>query len=170
MVSYERGTPARPFHQKSTCLTQLTLGPYVVKNWSRYARNFEGFGFRGACLGLRAWEPVYLIDVSSYRGTSLIRKRLAQGPYSRPWPRALSRSWGVGRFLMSKVPLYMVIGLTDVCVTPSSPGVTQNIALAPCCTCKLHLHVQPPLGLRKSINGEWVSYVQQKESCAPTFR
>jgi len=25
----------RPFHQKSTCLTQLTLGPYVVHNWSR---------------------------------------------------------------------------------------------------------------------------------------
>jgi len=25
----------RPFHQKSTCLTQLTLGPYVVQIWSR---------------------------------------------------------------------------------------------------------------------------------------
>jgi len=26
---------ARPFHQKSTCLTQSTLGPYVVQIWSR---------------------------------------------------------------------------------------------------------------------------------------
>ena len=25
----------RPFHQKSTCLTQLTLVPYVVRMWSR---------------------------------------------------------------------------------------------------------------------------------------
>jgi len=25
----------RPFHQKSTCLTQLILGPYVVQSWSR---------------------------------------------------------------------------------------------------------------------------------------
>ena len=31
----------RPFHQKSTCLTQLTLGPYVVQNWSSYGRKFD---------------------------------------------------------------------------------------------------------------------------------
>jgi len=31
----------RPFHQKSTCLTKLTLGPYVVQIWSRDARNFK---------------------------------------------------------------------------------------------------------------------------------
>jgi len=31
----------RPFHQKSTCLTQLTLGPYVVQIWSRDVRNIE---------------------------------------------------------------------------------------------------------------------------------
>jgi len=28
----------RPFHHKSTCPAQLTLGPYVVQIWSRYAR------------------------------------------------------------------------------------------------------------------------------------
>ena len=33
---------ARPVHQKSTCLTQLTLGPYVVRIWSRYPSNLEG--------------------------------------------------------------------------------------------------------------------------------
>ena len=32
---------ARPFHEKATCLTQSTLGPYVVQIWSRHARNFE---------------------------------------------------------------------------------------------------------------------------------
>jgi len=31
----------RPFHQKSTCLTQLTSGPYVVHISSRYGRNFD---------------------------------------------------------------------------------------------------------------------------------
>jgi len=29
----------RPFHQKSSCLTQLTLGPCVVQIWSRYVQN-----------------------------------------------------------------------------------------------------------------------------------
>ena len=29
------------FHQKSTCLTQLTLGPYVVQIWSRSTPEYE---------------------------------------------------------------------------------------------------------------------------------
>jgi len=28
----------RPFHQKSTCLTQFTLGPYVEQIWSSYVQ------------------------------------------------------------------------------------------------------------------------------------
>ena len=31
----------RPFQKKSTCLTQLTLGPDVVHIWSRDVRKFE---------------------------------------------------------------------------------------------------------------------------------
>jgi len=31
----------RPFHQKSNCITQITLGPYVVQIWSRYGGNFD---------------------------------------------------------------------------------------------------------------------------------
>ena len=31
----------RPCHQKSTCLTQLTLGPDMVQIWSRYPQYFE---------------------------------------------------------------------------------------------------------------------------------
>ena len=31
----------RPFHHKSTCLTQITVGPYVVQIWSRDARDLE---------------------------------------------------------------------------------------------------------------------------------
>ena len=43
-VEYDRGHPhggVRPFHQKSTCLAQLTLGPYAVQIWTRYGRNFD---------------------------------------------------------------------------------------------------------------------------------
>ena len=40
-----------------------------------------------------------------YRGTSLIKNRRLLGPYSRAMPRALWKSWGGGRFLMSEVPL-----------------------------------------------------------------
>jgi hypothetical protein len=32
----------RPFHQKSTCLTQSTSRPYVVQILSRYPPNLEG--------------------------------------------------------------------------------------------------------------------------------
>ena len=32
----------RPFHQKSTCLTQLILGPYAVRIWSRIPQNYGG--------------------------------------------------------------------------------------------------------------------------------
>ena len=38
---YPRGG-VRPLNQTSTCLTQLTLGPYVVQIWSRDAPNWEG--------------------------------------------------------------------------------------------------------------------------------
>ena len=44
--------------------------------------------------------------LGTYRGTSLTRKRTPLGPYRRPMPRVLGGSEGVGRFLMSKVPLY----------------------------------------------------------------
>ena len=37
-------TGVRPFHQKSTCLTQLTLGPHVVQIWPRNPQRFEGGG------------------------------------------------------------------------------------------------------------------------------
>ena len=40
----------------------------------------------------------------TYRGTSLTRKRLPVGPYSRTVPRALRWSWGVGVFLWARYP------------------------------------------------------------------
>ena len=42
LAALESDTPhggVRPFHQKSTCLTRLTLGSYVVQIWSRDPRN-----------------------------------------------------------------------------------------------------------------------------------
>jgi len=47
-----------------------------------------------------------LVMTVTYRGTSLIRKRVLLGPYRRPTPGALWWSWGGGRFFMSEVPLY----------------------------------------------------------------
>jgi hypothetical protein len=40
-----------------------------------------------------------------YRGASLIRNSFPVGPYNRPMPRVLGGFKGVGRFLMSEVPL-----------------------------------------------------------------
>ena len=36
----------RPFHQKSTCITQLTLGPIEVQIWSRNTLELRGNGTR----------------------------------------------------------------------------------------------------------------------------
>ena len=41
-----------------------------------------------------------------YRGISLKRNKPSLGSYSRTMTRALWKSWGAGRFLMSEVPLY----------------------------------------------------------------
>ena len=46
------------------------------------------------------------IPLREYRGTSLIRKRTPLGPCSRPMPRVFGGSYGGGRFLTCKVPLY----------------------------------------------------------------
>ena len=35
----------RPVHHKSSCLTQFTLGPYVVQIWSRHPPNGEEQGY-----------------------------------------------------------------------------------------------------------------------------
>jgi len=45
-------------------------------------------------------------EVSSYRGTSPVRKRSSLGPSSKPMPMVLGGSWGGGRVLMGEVPLY----------------------------------------------------------------
>ena len=45
----------RPFHQKSTCLTQLTLGPCVVHIWTRNPPKLLIFHFSlGSGMGYRA--------------------------------------------------------------------------------------------------------------------
>ena len=42
----------RPVHQKSTHLTKLTLGPYVVQIWSRNPRNSEATWAHGTLYSL----------------------------------------------------------------------------------------------------------------------
>ena len=51
-----------------------------------------------------------------FRGTSLIRKHLPLGPYSKPMPKGLGWSWGEAWFLISEVPLYRE-GADDVSVS-----------------------------------------------------
>ena len=52
----------RPLHQKSTCLTQSTLGPDVLQIWSRYGQNLD------------RTKPLY----STVRTTGLSTRRTTQ--------------------------------------------------------------------------------------------
>ena len=47
--------------------------------------------------------------VFGYRGTLPTSKRTPLGPYRRPVPKVLGGSYGGGRFLMSEVPLYLLM-------------------------------------------------------------
>jgi len=54
------GTPnggVHPFHQKSTCLTQSTLWPYMVQTWSRDPPNSEKRNPRSPPCGALGMEP-----------------------------------------------------------------------------------------------------------------
>ena len=59
--------------------------------------------FAATCLFLR------------YRGTSLIRKRLPVATYSRPVHSVIGGSYGGGRFLLSEVPLYVLVPTVGFC-------------------------------------------------------
>ena len=49
---------------------------------------------------------VHRCTVVPYRGTSLRRKHLPLGPYSRPMPGVTWGSWRDGLFLISEAPLH----------------------------------------------------------------
>ena len=66
-----------------------------------------------------------LVRALQYRGTSLMRKHLLLGPYSRAMPRALSWPWGVECFLMSEVLLYRGCSRSRTC-TASGPPTVQG--------------------------------------------
>ena len=57
-----------------------------------------------------------------YRGTSLNKERLLLGPYSRTMSKAIWRSCGGGRFLMSEVPLYVSVKRPASQFTPQDLG------------------------------------------------
>jgi hypothetical protein len=92
-VSCERGTPAR------SAQPALDTKPRQSVLFHTQASRLSSEDGHSA-------PPV----VSLYKGTSLIRKRYLLGPSSRPVPKILGRSWGGGRFLMSEVPLYRIVG------------------------------------------------------------
>ena len=54
----------RPFHQKSTCLSQLPQGPYVVQSWSRTPRVL-GIETRGGGERHEEHVPVKSLDTLS---------------------------------------------------------------------------------------------------------
>ena len=72
---------------------------------------FEALGrlrcaYRGDAHGpIESSGPRRTFKFPAYRGTSLIRKCHLQGPYGRPIPRALGRSWEGWRFPMREVPM-----------------------------------------------------------------
>ena len=49
-------------------------------------------------------DPPFEVLLRCYGGTSLIRKHLSLGPHSRPMPRVIWRSEGVGVFLSARYP------------------------------------------------------------------
>ena len=63
----------RPFHQKSTCLTRLTLGPNVVQIWSRYPSN------QGSRHQIRGFGP--------YFTNSVLHQVVADPGMVRTWQR-----------------------------------------------------------------------------------
>ena len=69
----------RLFHQKSTCIMQITSGPQVVQILAQQPPNFEATR--------AAYSTVWL------RGTSLIRNIPPVGPYSRTIPRIPWQPW-----------------------------------------------------------------------------
>ena len=72
----------RPFHQKSACLTQLTLGLYAVRIWSRntpesgpnktFVRHHVDRSSAYILVAVRVSDSAYQLV---YRGTSPIRNR-----------------------------------------------------------------------------------------------
>ena len=87
---------------------------------------------RGTC---RGWEPLIrppllsanwqstsLPRLATYRGTSLIRKRIPLEP-SRTMPRVQGRSSGGGQFLMSELTPYAPHGLNPKTPNPDPTGV-----------------------------------------------
>ena len=57
----------RTFHKKSTCLTQLTLGPYVVHIWSRNPQHVEATKPANSTV----WTLFRKVSISDISGTYL---------------------------------------------------------------------------------------------------
>jgi len=92
---FTRGGPLEPFYPRRALGALL---PEAGPSWARCSQHASHVSARAD------WRK------ARYRGTSLIRNSTPLGPYGRPMPRALWRSWGGERFLMSEVPLYAILG------------------------------------------------------------
>ena len=99
-------------------LTQPSEASLTLWNVSPSRRNC-GRCFRSEIDGVENGERAVKLPQSPYGGTSLIRKRPPLGLYRRPMVRVLGGSYGGGRFLMSKVPLYFQNPMRPVSVNYS---------------------------------------------------
>ena len=98
---------------------------------------------------------------STYRGTSLTRKRTPLGPYRRPMPRVIWGSQEGGCFLMGEVPLYMPTSaparyLREVPSFPVHETAQSGTSSNPCAQGEFDLYGE------HGICGVWVR-VRQRE-------
>ena len=102
----------QPFHRKSTCLTQLTLGPNVVLIWSRSPRISEATKPSNS----NEWYTGYLgLAIQGY----LAHKKHSLRR-SLQWPCAHGHRVILGGwvFPMSEVPLYPVAFWAELSMLP----------------------------------------------------
>ena len=97
----QSGIPAEPLIMLIVDVAVQSRSGYAYKGGRRFAALSPG-GRKIATGSNIDYQIVHVV----YRSTSLIRRRIPLGPYRRPMPRVLGRSWGGGHFLMGEVPLY----------------------------------------------------------------
>ena len=119
-----RPHPVRPQHRRmttrdpgelETCIHQFFGHSACITDRNHYSHyvypipqvaSMRIRAYRRAYVGANDLPRVKYDSLTIYRGTSLIRNCNSLGPYSRPIPRALRRSWGGGRFLIREVPMH----------------------------------------------------------------
>ena len=102
-------------------------------------------------------------DAFHYNGTSRTRKRTPLGPYRRPMPRVLGRSYGWWRFLISEVPLHRT-STTPAASNLTPPQRLRGLKGIPGVLCRGSRAL--PQGVGVCVDCNWGLYV----GCESGFR